>query len=175
MIGITIVLLGLLLLSGLDAASFTARAALGDAMFIAAGSVWAGFGILLRRHRLDPLLATAAVSFSAITYVPAYLWLTGAERLFAAAPGVFWIEVLVQGVIAGTGTLYTYAKMVALLGPLRAAIFPALAPGLAAFMAWPILGHVPVGIEITGLLIAMGGLLVAVTSRAASAAVSYRR
>jgi hypothetical protein len=33
--------------------------------------------------------------------------------------------------------------MVSLLGPSRAAVFPALAPGLAALMAWPVLGHVP--------------------------------
>jgi hypothetical protein len=51
-------------------------------------------------------------------------------RLLAAAPSVLWTEVLVQGVIAGAGTLLTYAKMVSLLGPSRAAIFPALAPGL---------------------------------------------
>lgn len=170
LLGIATVLAGLLLLSGLEAASFSAQAAMGDAMFIAAGTLWAGFGVLLRRHRLDPLLATAVVSFSAlITYVPVYFWFTGAERLQAAAPGVFWIEVLVQGVIAGSGTLYTYAKMVSLLGPSRAAIFPALAPGLAALMAWPVLGHVPGASEVAGLLIAMSGLLLAVTARAVPA------
>jgi len=31
--------------------------------------------------------------------------------------------------------------MVSLLGPARAAVFPALAPGIAALMAWPVLGH----------------------------------
>jgi drug/metabolite transporter (DMT)-like permease len=164
--GIAIVLCGLVLLSGLDSTSFTARAALGDAMFVAAGTLWAGFGISLRRYRLDPLLATAVVSFSAlITYVPVYLGFTGAERLIAATPAVFWLEVLVQGLIAGAGTLYTYAKMVSLLGPSRAAIFPALAPGLAALMAWPILGHVPGTVEIAGLIVAMAGLLMAVTAR----------
>ena len=61
------------------------------------------------------------------------------------------------------GTLYTYSKMVELLGPGRAAIFPALAPGLAALMAWPVLGHVPTAIESAGMVIAMAGLLVAVT------------
>lgn len=69
-----------------------------------------------------------------------------------------------QGVIAGAGTLYTYSKMVSLLGPSRAAVFPALAPGLAALMAWPVLGHVPALAEAIGLLLVMTGLLVAVTS-----------
>jgi tRNA-splicing ligase RtcB len=39
---------------------------------------------MLRRYRLDPLLATAVVSFSALmSYVPAYLWLNGAGRLMS--------------------------------------------------------------------------------------------
>jgi drug/metabolite transporter (DMT)-like permease len=54
--------------------------------------------------------------------------------------------------------------MVALLGPARAAVFPALAPGIAAFLAWPVLGHVPTGTEAAGLLIAVTGLLITVTA-----------
>lgn len=164
-VGIVVVLSGLVLLSGVDASSFSWRAALGDAMFLAAGTLWAGFGIVLRKNNLDPLLATAVVSFSAlVTYVPMYFVLTGGQRLSDIAPDVFWIEVLVQGVIAGAGTLYTYAKMVSLLGPARAAVFPALAPGLAALMAWPVLGHMPDVAETVGLLVAMTGLLIAVTA-----------
>lgn len=47
--------------------------------------------------------------------VPVYLWVVGMERVLAAAPVVVWIEVLVQGLIAGVGTLYTYSKMVSML------------------------------------------------------------
>jgi drug/metabolite transporter (DMT)-like permease len=166
LLGIAIVLLGLVLLSGLEAPSLTWRAALGDAMFLAAGTLWASFGIVLRKHRLDPLLATAVISFSAlVTYVPAYLILGGGSGLLGVASEVLWVEVLVQGVVAGAGTLYTYSKMVSLLGPSRAAVFPALAPGLAALLAWPVLGHVPVALEVIGLLVAMAGLLVAITAK----------
>ena len=165
--GIAAVLAGLLLVAGLDASSFTARMLLGDAMFIAAGTLWAGFGIMLRKHRLDPLLATAVIAFSAlVTYVPAYLLVTGAHGLVAASSKVFWTEALVQGLIAGAGTLFTYARMVSLLGAARAAIFPALAPGLAALMAWPVLGHIPTGAEATGLAVVMAGLAWAVTGQA---------
>lgn len=165
--GIAVVLVGLVLVSGVDTASFTARAALGDLMFLAAGTLWAGFGIVLRKHRLDPLLATAVVSLSALlTYVPVYVVSVGTDRLLAVMPQVFWTEVLVQGVIAGAGTLFTYAKMVSLLGPARAAVFPALAPGLAALMAWPVLGHLPSASETAGLAMAMAGLILAVTAPA---------
>lgn len=168
--GIAVVLTGLVLVSGVEASSLTLRASIGDAMFLAAGTLWAGFGIVLRKHRLDPLLATAVISISALfTYVPAYFWFTGGQSLVLAAPFVFWTEVLVQGVIAGAGTLYSYSKMVSLLGPARAAVFPALAPGLAALMAWPVLGHVPAPMENMGLLLVMTGLIVAVTTSAGSA------
>jgi drug/metabolite transporter (DMT)-like permease len=162
--GIAAVLAGLLVVSGLEASSFTARTPLGDAMFIAAGTLRAGFGIVLRKHRLDPLLAPAVIAFSALmTYVPAYLVATGAQGLFAARAEVFWTEALVQGLVAGAGTLFTYARMVSLLRAARAAIFPALAPGLAALLAWPVLGHIPSATETTGLLVVMAGLAWAVT------------
>jgi drug/metabolite transporter (DMT)-like permease len=164
-VGIAVVVAGLVLLSGLEIRSLAGRALWGDALFIAAGTLWAGFGILMRKHRLDPLLATAVISFAALmTYVPIYLGTVGIQRLLAVAPAVLWTEAIVQGLIAGAGTLYTYSKMVALLGPARAAVFPALAPGIAAFLAWPVLGHVPTAIEAAGLLMAVTGLLITVTS-----------
>lgn len=163
--GIAVVVAGLVVLSGLSLSSLSPRALLGDLMFIAAGTLWAGFGIVLRKHRLPPLLATAVISvFALLTYVPAYFALVGADRLLAAAPQVLAVEVLVQGLIAGAGTLYTYSRMVALLGPARAAVFPALAPGIAALMAWPVLGHVPTGVELLGMLLAMIGLVITVTT-----------
>ncbi|XVJ68431.1 MAG: DMT family transporter [Rhizobacter sp.] len=166
--GIAIVVVGLVVLSGVNLASLTPQALLGDAMFLAAGSLWAGFGIVSRKHQLPPLLATAVISFFAlITYVPAYFVFVGADRLLAAAPQVLAVEVLVQGLIAGAGTLYTYSRMVALLGPARAAVFPALAPGIAALIAWPVLGHVPTTVELVGMGLAMVGLAVSVTAATA--------
>lgn len=163
--GIAVVVTGLVVLSGLDLQSLTGRALLGDALFIAAGTLWAGFGIVMRRHKLDPLLATAVISFVALlTYVPGYLLTVGVQRLLAAAPAVLVTELVVQGLVAGAGTLYTYSKMVALLGPARAAVFPALAPGIAAFLAWPVLGHVPTAMEAGGLMIAVTGLIITVTA-----------
>jgi drug/metabolite transporter (DMT)-like permease len=163
--GIAAVLFGLVLISGVDAGSFTLRGLLGDAMFVAAGTIWAGFGILLRKHRLDPLLATAVIGVSAlVTYLPIYVILTGGAGLLRLPGDVLAVEALIQGVIAGTGTLFTYARMVSILGPARAAIFPALAPGLAALIAWPVLGSIPGTAELAGLLIVIAGLLWAVTT-----------
>jgi drug/metabolite transporter (DMT)-like permease len=164
LLGIAIVLSGLIVSSGINSKSFTAQVLLGDVMFIAAGTLWAGFGLLLRKHKLDPLLSTAVIAVSALlSYIPMYLWTTQAHGLIIASSQVLWVQALVQGIIAGCGTLYTYAKMVSILGVSRAAIFPALAPGLAALMAWPILGHKPDIAEWAGLILVISGLLVAVT------------
>jgi drug/metabolite transporter (DMT)-like permease len=164
-IGIFIVISGLLVLAGLSASSLQGKALLGDALFVLAGTLWAGFGILLRKYKLAPLLATAVVSlFALLTYVPVYLLATHAQNLLTVGTKVLWIEILVQGVIAGGGTLYTYATMVRLLGPARAAVFPALAPGIAALMAWPVLGHLPASNELAGLAMVVCGLLVSVTT-----------
>ncbi|MBC8057491.1 MAG: DMT family transporter [Rhizobiales bacterium] len=164
-LGIAIVVTGLLILSGLDVRTLSGKALLGDALFIAAGTLWAGFGIVMRKNKLDPLLSTATISFAAlVTYVPAYLGTVGLERLFATSSHVVWVELLVQGLIAGAGTLYTYSKMVELLGPGRAAVFPALAPGIAALLAWPVLDHVPTSVELAGLVVSVVGLLITVTA-----------
>ncbi len=50
-----------------------------------------------------------------------------------------------------------------LLGAARAAIFPALIPGIAALMGWPVLGHIPTVTEAIGMALAIVGLLVTVT------------
>jgi uncharacterized membrane protein len=126
-----------------------------------------GERVTLRKHRLKPLLATAVISVSALlVYVPLFALTQGTGRLLQVAPSVLWTQIVVQGLIAGTGTLFTYATMVMLLGPARAAIFPALAPGLAALLAWPVLGHVPGVAATAGLFTVMAGLLLAVTTYA---------
>ncbi len=162
--GIAVVIAGLVILSGLELSTMGGKALVGDALFIAAGTLWAGFGIVMRKNQLNPLIATSVISFAAlVTYVPLYVALVGLERLLATTSTVLWTELVVQGLIAGGGTLYTYSKMVALLGPARAAVFPALAPGIAALLAWPVLDHVPTPAELTGLFVSVAGLLWTVT------------
>src|SRR3979490_2230856 len=141
LLGIGIVIVGLLTLSGVSSASLTGRASIGDALFIAAGSMWAGFGVVMRKFRLDPVLATTAAGvFGAAPTGPFYLATEGIDRLAHADGSLLAMEIWVQGVLAGTGTVYTYAKAVESLGAARAAIFPALVPGFATLMGWPGLG-----------------------------------
>ena len=163
-LGIGIVVVGLLTLSGVSSASLTGRASIGDALFIAAGTMWAGFGVIMRKFRLDPVLATTAAGvFGLASYVPFYLATEGIDRLAHVDGSLLAIEVGVQGVLAGTGTIYTYARTVQYLGAARAAIFPALVPGFATLIGWPVLGHIPTPTEAIGLTVVIVGLLVTVT------------
>src|SRR3979411_2804076 len=122
--------------------------------------MWAGFGVVMRKFRLDPILATTVAGvFGLATYVPFYLATEGIDRLPHAGGSLRGIEVWVQGVFAGTGLVYTYARAVQCLGAARAAIFPALVPGFATLMGWPVLGHIPTLTEAIGLTLAIAGLL----------------
>lgn len=170
LVGVVIIIAGLLVLSGLETNTLSAKTLAGDALFVTAGTLWAGFGMVMRTKRLNPMVATSVISFAAlVTYVPTYLHVIGMSRLLAVPASVFWTELIIQGLIAGVGTLYTYSKMVSLLGPARAALFPALAPGIAALLAWPVLGHMPSVTELTGLLISIAGLIWTVTGTSARA------
>jgi len=153
MVGIGIVIAGLLTLSGVSAASLTGRASIGDMLFIAAGSLWAGFGVLMRKFRLDPILATAVAGDIRTRRLCALLSRDGGNGSDRAPP-TDQSSPSRSGCRAcwqATGTVYTYAKTVQLLGAGKAAIFPALIPGLATLMGWPILGHIPTLTEAIGL------------------------
>lgn len=165
---IGLVLVGLLFLAGMDPARFSAPTLAGEVMYVAAGTLWAGFHIVLRRRRLDPLLATSVAFASALaTYLPLYLALRGTSHLLAVPAAVVWVEVFVQGLIGG-GTLMTYAMIVTRFGVASAGIFTSPAPGLATVVAWPLLGFTPIAREGWGIALATSGLVLALTASAAS-------
>src|SRR5207245_4965339 len=137
MLGRCSVIAGILTPSRISAASLTGRASIGDMLFIAAGSLWAGFGVVMRRFRLDPMLATTVAGvFGLAVYVPFYFATEGVDRLAHADGSLVAIEVWGQGVLAGPGTGYTYARAGQIMGAARAALLPALIPGLAPLMCF---------------------------------------
>jgi drug/metabolite transporter (DMT)-like permease len=154
-LGVGVVLAGLLLIGGLAfVTSLSAQALLGDAMFIAAGLLWAAFLTLLRRWSIPPLQATAALAvIVASAYVPLYAGLIGFDRLAAAPPSIVLEAGILQGVLVGILATVVFAKAAQLLGPGKAAAFPALVPGFAVLLAMPVLGQVPNTIALLGLAV----------------------
>ena len=118
----------------------------GDVLFMTAGFSWACYSVLARRHRLDAVRATIAVTaLACVGYVPLYLLLvlTGVlpDHLLTSPPR----ELLFQAVFQGWGSVVisgiTFTRMIQYYGPVRSTMITALVPGLSAFGAVVFLGE----------------------------------
>ncbi len=138
------------------------RTLLGDALFASAGACWGVFGALSRRWQVDPLRVTGVVVvLSFALFAPGFLLLADLGRLAAAGPAMLALQVLAQGIGAGLVAVLAFSRAAALLGSGRAAFFGALVPGAAALLAIPVLGEVPTGLQVLGIVAVVLGLLVA--------------
>ena len=71
-------------------------------------------------------------------------------------------RVLVQGALTGVLSVIAYTTAVRLLGPARAAIFPALVPASAMLIGFPVAGEWPNALQFAGLGLVSFGLLLSV-------------
>ena len=138
----------------------------GDLLFLAAGAMWALFTVLQRRWRIDPMAAPASVSvISGVIYSPLYL---AGHGLAAFAPlplpSIAGLA-LMLGVLTGIVALYAFGKAVELLGPARAALFPALAPAAALLTGAAMGSGLPTPTQAAGLVVLTAGLVAALRRR----------
>lgn len=94
----------------------------GDLLFMSAAFCWAVYSVLARRHALDAVQATIALTvFAFVCYVPAYLLMAAGglvdSRLFTAP----WPELLFQASFQGLGSVVvsgvTFTKMISTTAP----------------------------------------------------------
>lgn len=134
----------------------------GDAMFALTALQWAGFSLLLKTWRLDPVRVTALVSALGLTVVlPAYLVFIGPAHLATLSMKALSIQAIVQGVINGLLLVFAFGKAVQNLDVSRAALFPAAVPALAIIIGIPVAGDVPTALQLVGLFLATIGLVLA--------------
>ena len=69
-----------------------------------------------------------------------------------------------QGVLALVISMLLYNRAVVALGPVRPALITSLVPGCAALSAVPILGEAVSLTQLTGLLLTMIGMIIALSS-----------
>lgn len=149
---------GLLIYGGESVTTIGRSGILGDLSFMAAGLSWAFFGLLLSLWRIDAVRATAVVVMLAgLTYLPVHALLFGFERIAAAGLSENLLQVMVQGMLSGAGGTFLFTRAVVLLGPGRAAVFPALVPGFTMAIGFLALGEVPSLAQLIGFAIVTGG------------------
>ena len=118
----------------------------GDVLFMTAAFCWSVYSVLARRHRLDAVRATVAITvFAFFTYLPVYgilLALNAIPSKLATAPmGAFLFQMLFQGVGSVVISGITFTKMIQYFGPVRSTMFTAIVPGSSALGAAYFLGE----------------------------------
>jgi drug/metabolite transporter (DMT)-like permease len=138
----------------------------GDLLFMTAALCWSAYGVLARRHGLDAVRATAAITvFAFFSYVPAYSLLLALgvlhSHLLTAPPG----EVIFQAMFQVLGSVVisgiTFTRMIQYFGPVRSTMITALVPGLSAlgavfFLGEPLYWNLMAGLVLVTLGIVFG-------------------
>ncbi len=136
----------------------------GDLMFMSAAFCWACYSVMVRRHALDPVRATIAITaFSCVSFVPIYglsAWMGWVPSHLGSAPAA---EMVFQAVYQGLGSVVisgiTFNVMIRHFGPVRSTMITALVPGLSALGAVMFLGE-PMHLNlIAGLAMVTCGIL----------------
>jgi drug/metabolite transporter (DMT)-like permease len=127
----------------------------GDMLFVAAGSSFAVFGMLLRLWRISAMPAVALTSIVSLAGLP--LMLFDWENFLAAGLVQNLLQAVVQGIFAGAGGVYLFTRAAILLGAGRAALFPALVPPFTLLIGFVTLGEAPSVSQLVGLVVVVIG------------------
>jgi drug/metabolite transporter (DMT)-like permease len=154
---------GLAVVAGPGLFAGGAMTPVGDAMFLAAGLMWAGFSILAKRWGAGPVEATVLVCvLSGVVLVPIVALTTGFDRILALPAPELAAQIVVQGVLSGVVAVLAFTSAVKWLGASRAAAFPAMVPVTAILMGIPVAGEWPNALQMGGLAVVVAGLALAV-------------
>jgi len=134
----------------------------GDLLFVAAGSSFAIFGMLLRLWLLPPMQAAAITSVLSLAGLP--LLYFAYDNFLAAGFFENLLQALVQGVFAGPAAIYLFTRAVVLLGAGRAAVYPSLVPPFSLLIGFLTLGEAPSIQQLIGLAIVIAGFRLTQTS-----------
>jgi drug/metabolite transporter (DMT)-like permease len=153
--GALIIVLGLAVIGAEALRTMGSQGLLGDLLFVAAGSSFAIFGMLLRLWRVAPMHAAAVTSVLSLVGLP-ILFFTY-DNFVAAGIAENLLQAVVQGVFAGPAAIYLYTRAVVLLGAGRAALYPSLVPPFSLLIGFLTLGEVPSVSQLIGLAVVVAG------------------
>ncbi len=156
-VGAAIIVVGLAVIGADALATIGTHGLIGDLSFVAAGLLFATFGMLLRLWRITPTRAVAVTSVVSLVELPIHWLAFGFERMIGLGLVENLVQLVMQGVFAGAGAIYLFTRSVVLLGAGRAAVFPSLVPGFTLLIGFLVLGEVPSIAQLAGLAIVMFG------------------
>ncbi|HEY8565273.1 MAG TPA: DMT family transporter [Beijerinckiaceae bacterium] len=159
-VGIAVVLSGLACIGLAGTVTGSSTVVLGDLCFLAAGSLWGLYPLLLQRWAVPPLVATAIVAVLSLAYLPLYaLWLE--PRILTADTAFVLAHGFNQGVLNVIAGLWLWGYAVRVLGAAVAQRFPPLIPVIGTMLSIPILGEWPGALQSIGVAGIVLGLLLA--------------
>jgi drug/metabolite transporter (DMT)-like permease len=155
--GAAVIVLGLCVI-GFEAVSTIGQHGLiGDFAFVAAGCCFATFAMMVKLWHIPPTRATVIVSVISLADIPIHAVLFGFDRMISFGLWENVIQALAQGLLAGAGAIYLFARAVFLLGAARAAVFTSLVPPFTLLLGWGLLGETPSLVQIAGLAVVLVG------------------
>ena len=131
----------------------------GDLLFVAAGSFFAIFGMLVRLWRVPAMRAAAITSVLSLAGLP--ILLLKFDNLLAAGFFENLLQAVIQGGLTGASGTYLFTRAVVLLGASRAVLFPSLVPPFTLLVGFLALGEVPSVSQLVGLVVVVVGFRLA--------------
>jgi drug/metabolite transporter (DMT)-like permease len=163
--GVGAILLGSLIIGGFYGGD---GAGLGQAAFLAAAVLWAGYVIVLRHSRLSSLHAAAIVTVgSALAYLPIYAAFLPVGLSKAPLADIA-VQAIYQGGLTTVLGLAAFNRAVALLGAAAGAALPALVPVVTLAMGALLLNEAPGISDIASACLIGAGVLLTTWGRRSS-------
>jgi drug/metabolite transporter (DMT)-like permease len=154
-VGAAIIVIGLIVIGAEALRTIGTHGLVGDFLFVAAGSFFAIFGILVRRWRLGAIRAAALTSVVSLVGLPILLF--SFDDMLAAGFYENAMQAVVQGVLAGAGAIFLFTWSVVYLGASRAVLFPSLVPPFTLLIGYFTIGEAPSVSQLVGLVIVLAG------------------
>jgi len=149
------IVVGLAVIGAEALSTIGAQGVVGDLLFVAAGTCFAIFGILIRHWRIGAIRATAVTSVLSLIGLP--IVFGSFDNMIAAGLYENAMQAVVQGVLAGAGAIYLFTRAVVLLGAGRAVLFPSLVPPFTLLIGYVTIGEAPTLSQLVGLVIVLAG------------------
>jgi drug/metabolite transporter (DMT)-like permease len=153
--GAVVIVIGLAVIGAEALRMIGSHGIVGDFLFVAAGSCFAIFGVLVRHWRIGAIRAAAVTSVLSLAGLP--ILLVSFDNMLAAGFYENAMQAIVQGALAGAGAIYLFTRSVVLLGASRAVLFPSLVPPFTLLIGYVTIGEAPSISQLVGLVIVVAG------------------